>query len=145
MGNEENRQIYCKVLEKLPKAEDGKAPLKDDVITVLLTFSGVVGSAVFVHVPFFFVLDEKSPSVILDALLVSNILGILLLFFMGYWREEEPLITKKIWTGSMTALIAVIITGFTIVLGGSGHSPQHAAIPGITMLMGRRSGNKIFF
>jgi hypothetical protein len=37
---------------------------------------------------------------------------------MGYWREEEPRITKKIWTGSMTALIAVIITGFTIVLGG---------------------------
>ncbi len=118
LDNEEKERIYKKVLEKLPKTEAGKVPLKDDAITVFLAFALVVGSAVLVLVPFFFVLDEKSPSVILDALLVSNILGILLLFFMGYWREEEPRITKKIWTGSMTALIAVIITGFTIVLGG---------------------------
>jgi hypothetical protein len=56
--------------------------------------------------------DEKS----------DNFIGYILvpgeLFFMGYWREEEPRITKKIWTGSMTALIAVIIIMVTLVLGG---------------------------
>jgi hypothetical protein len=54
--------------------------------------------------------DEKS----------DNFIGYILfpgeLFFMGYWREEEPRITKKIRTGSMTALIAVIISVFTIAL-----------------------------
>ena len=54
----------------------------------------------------------------MNALLISTIPGILLLFLMGYWREEEPRITKKIWTGSMTALIAFIISVVTIALGG---------------------------
>jgi uncharacterized membrane protein len=85
---------------------------------VLLAFLLVVGSAVFELVPFFFVLDERSALVLLNALLFSPILGIFLLFFMGYWSEEEIRITKKIRTGSMTALIAVIITVFTLVLGG---------------------------
>jgi len=118
LDDEEKEHIYRKVLEKLPEADIGKVPLKDDIITVLLAFSLVVGSAIFVLVPFFFVLGEKSTSVIMNALLISNILGILLLFLMGYWREEEPRITKKIWTGSMTALIAFIITVVTIALGG---------------------------
>jgi hypothetical protein len=33
-------------------------------------------------------------------------------------EKREPRITKKIWMGSMTALIAVIITVVTLVLGG---------------------------
>ena len=106
------------MLEKLPDADIGKISLKDEVIMLLPAFSLVVGSAIIVLVPFFFVLGEKSTSVILNALLISNILGILLLFLMGYWREEEPRITKKIWTGSMTALVAFIITVVTIALGG---------------------------
>ena len=53
----------------------------------------------------------------MNALLISTIPGILLLFLMGYWREEELRITKKIWTGSMTALTAFIITVVTLVLG----------------------------
>jgi hypothetical protein len=56
--------------------------------------------------------DEKS----------DNFIGYILvpgeLFFMGYWQEEELRRTKKILTGSKTALIAVIITVFTLVLGG---------------------------
>jgi len=54
----------------------------------------------------------------MNALIISNIPGILLLFLRGYWREEELRITKKIWTGSMTALTAFIITVVTLVLGG---------------------------
>ena len=105
------------MLEKLPEADIGKVSLKDEVITVLLAFSLVVGSAIFVLVPFFFVTGEKSTSVIMNALLISTIPGILLLFLMGYWREEELRITKKIRTGSMTALTAFIITVVTLVLG----------------------------
>ena len=56
------------MLEKLPEADIGKVSLKDDVITVLLAFSLVVGSAIFVLVPFFFVTDEKSNSMIMNAL-----------------------------------------------------------------------------
>jgi len=41
----------------------------------------------------------KEVIVIMNALLISTIPGILLLFLMGYWREEELRITKKIWNG----------------------------------------------
>ena len=54
----------------------------------------------------------------MNALLIATIPGILLLFLMGYWREEELRITKKIWTGSITVLTACIITVVTLVLGG---------------------------
>jgi len=63
-----------------------------------------------------------NPELLLPDAKSDNFMGYILfpgeLFFMGYWREEEPQITKKIRTGSMTALIAVIITVFTLVLGG---------------------------
>jgi VIT1/CCC1 family predicted Fe2+/Mn2+ transporter len=80
----------------------------------------VAGSAIFVLVPFFFIHDEKSPSAILNALLISTIPGILLLFLRGYGREEEHRIIKKIWTGSVTALVAFIVTGIIPALGGTG-------------------------
>ena len=99
LDDEEKEHIYREVLEKLPDADIGKIFLKDEVITVLPAFSLLVGSAIFVLVPFFFVCGEKSTSGILNALLISTIPGILLLFLMGYWREEELRITKKIWNG----------------------------------------------
>jgi hypothetical protein len=110
LNDEEKEHIYREVLEKLPDADIGKIPLKEEVITVLPAFSPGVWSAIFVPVSFSFVLGEKSTSVIFNALLISTIPGILLWFLMGYWREEEHQITRKIWTGSVTALVAFIIT-----------------------------------
>jgi len=118
LDDQEKEQVYRKVLEKLPKTDAGKVTLRDDITTVLLAFSLVVGSAVIVLVPFFFVLDERTVPAVMNALLISNFLGIVLLFLMGYWREEEPRFIKKIWSGSMTALIALVITLVTIYLGG---------------------------
>ncbi len=91
LDDEEKERIYRKVLEKLPKTEAGKVLLKDDTITVLLAFSQVVGSVVFVLVPFFFVLDENSASVLLNALLILTIFTPHYLIFSrsGYFSPRE--------------------------------------------------------
>jgi VIT1/CCC1 family predicted Fe2+/Mn2+ transporter len=117
LDDEDKEHSYREVLEKLPDADIGKISLKDEVITVLPAFSHVAGSAIFVLVPFFFIHDEKSPSAILNALLISTIPGILLLF-LGI-REGEHRITK-IWMGSVTALVAFIVTVVTPALKGIG-------------------------
>jgi hypothetical protein len=112
MDEEDKEQIYQIVEKKVPGVELGRVSIKDDIITVLIAFGLVVGSSVIVMVPFL----VFSP--VMTALVISNITGILLLFFMGYWREEDKRVTKKLITGGFTALVALIITIVTVVLGG---------------------------
>jgi hypothetical protein len=57
-------------------------------------------------------------SPVTTALKISNVTGILLLFIMGYWREEDKRTSKKLITGGFTALVALIITLVTVYLGG---------------------------
>lgn len=112
MDEEDKEQIYQIIHEKVPGIDLGKVSLKEDIVTVLIAFSLVVGSSIIVMIPFLIF------SPVMNALKISNFTGIFLLFFMGYWREEDTRITKKLITGGFTALVALIITIVTIVLGG---------------------------
>jgi VIT1/CCC1 family predicted Fe2+/Mn2+ transporter len=100
------------VSTKLATAEEVKVPLKQDLITVGLALALVVGSAIVVIIPFYLIDDT------LQALAVSNIAGIALLFIIGVWREESKRISKKFATGLGTAFLALIITVVTVALGG---------------------------
>jgi hypothetical protein len=111
--DEAQRKVLVKnVTANLAAAEEVKVPLKQDLTTVGLALVLVVGAAIVVIIPFL-VIDD-----VLQALLVSNILGIGLLFFMGVWREQSKKISKKLTTGAVTALLALIITVVTVALGG---------------------------
>ncbi|MDD1663674.1 MAG: hypothetical protein LUQ60_08035 [Methanomicrobiales archaeon] len=112
LDDKEKEQIYQIVHTKVPGIELGKVSLKDDAMTILIAFGLVVGSSIIVMIPFLVVND------VMTALKISNITGIILLFFMGYWREEEPAVSRKLITGGVTALVALIITFVTIALGG---------------------------
>ena len=112
LEDEDRKQIYQIVNKKLPGIDLGSVSIRDDIVTVLIAFGLVVGSSIVVMIPFL-VIDP-----VMTALVVSNVLGIVLLFFMGYWREEAKGIGKKLTTGLLTAFIALIITVVTIVLGG---------------------------
>jgi len=112
LEDEDRKQIYQIVNKKLPGIDLGSVSIRDDALTVLIAFGLVVGSSIVVMIPFL-VIDP-----VMTALVVSNVLGIVLLFFMGYWREEAKGIGKKLTTGLLTAFIALIITVVTIVLGG---------------------------
>lgn len=108
----ERKDLVGKVSAKLAAAEDVKVPIKQDLITIGAALFLVVGAAIVVIIPFYLIDD------VLQALLVSNVLGIALLFFMGVWREQSKKIGKKLLTGFATALLALIITVVTVVLGG---------------------------
>jgi len=108
----ERKGLVEKVTTKLAAADEVKIPLREDLITIGLALLLVVGAAIVVILPFYLIDD------VLDALLVSNVLGIAMLFFMGVWREQSKKISKKLLTGSVTALIALIITVVTVALGG---------------------------
>jgi VIT1/CCC1 family predicted Fe2+/Mn2+ transporter len=112
LDDRDREQIYQIVHRKVPSLDLGKVSLKDDVMTILIAFGLVVGSAIIVMIPFLLIGD------VMKALVVSNTTGIILLFFMGYWREEEPAVSRKLITGGVTALVALIITLVTIALGG---------------------------
>jgi hypothetical protein len=53
-----------------------------------------------------------------QALDLSNLLGIVLLFGVGYFRALDKNFFSKIMYGFISSLIGIIIAGITIVLGG---------------------------
>jgi VIT1/CCC1 family predicted Fe2+/Mn2+ transporter len=61
----------------------------------------------------FFLMDDAGV-----ALWVSNFLGILLLFGVGYTRALDKRPLSRIAMGFGTSLLGFIIAGITVVLGG---------------------------
>ena len=112
MEEKDKEKIYQIVEKNVAGIDLGHVSIKEDMVTVLIAFGLVVGSSIIVMVPFLVV------SPVMNALIISNITGILLLFVMGYWREEDKRIAKKLITGGLTAFVALIITIVTIRLGG---------------------------
>jgi hypothetical protein len=112
MDEKDKEQIYQIVEKNVTKIDLGRVSNKDDLATILIALGLVVGSSVIVMIPFLLF------SPVTNALIISNITGILLLFIMGYWREEDERITQKLITGGLTAFLALIITIVTVVLGG---------------------------
>ncbi len=112
MDEKDKEQVYQIVEKNVSRIDLGSVSIKEDIVTVLIAFGLVVGSSIIVMLPFFLF------SPVMTALKISNITGILLLFFMGYWREEDKRIAKKLIIGGFTAFVALIITLVTIILGG---------------------------
>ena len=112
MDEKDKEQIYQIVEKNVPGVDLGHVSIKEDIITVAIAFGLVVGSSIIVILPFLWF------SPVTTALKISNITGILLLFIMGYWREEDKRTSKKLITGGFTALVALIITLVTVYLGG---------------------------
>ena len=112
MDKDDQEKIFQIINKSARKIDLGHVSLKEDIITVLITFVLVVGSSVLVMLPFLIV------SPVMIALKISNVVGILLLFFMGYWRQEDKRISKKLITGCVTAFVAFIVSVVTIILGG---------------------------
>jgi hypothetical protein len=112
MDEKDKEQVYQIVEKNVSGVDLGRVSIKEDIVTILIAFGLVVGSSIIVMIPFLLF------SPVMTALRISNITGIFLLFFMGYWREEDKRIAKKLITGGFTALVALIITLVTIILGG---------------------------
>jgi VIT1/CCC1 family predicted Fe2+/Mn2+ transporter len=112
MDEGDRAQAIQKISQNLSKEEPTKISWKDDLIVIGISILLVLGTALFVVMPFYIIQD------LMDALLVSNILCIVVLFMLGFYREESKSLLRKVVSGQFTALIGVIITVITVMLGG---------------------------
>ncbi len=110
---EQRTRFYHRLAELLADTEGRRrvTPAESAVI-VLGTFLRSAVAGLIVVAPFYLIGDPGT------ALRVSNLLGILLLFGVGALRAIEGGIASRLTTGLGTALIGIIVTVITIVLGG---------------------------
>jgi VIT1/CCC1 family predicted Fe2+/Mn2+ transporter len=110
----ENRlQLYEKLTGFLSGVDNREKLSSHDAITIILgTFILSAGAGVIVVAPFF-VIDN-----VIQALKVSNVLGIVLLFVVGFFRALDKNFFSKVIFGFGSSMIGIIIAGMTILLGG---------------------------
>jgi len=119
---EERLEIYQKLVQYLSFVEERKKMSLRDAATIILgTLIISTVSGLIVVMPFF-LMDSNLPFFVKEdietALKISNLLGILLLFVVGYYRAFSKDLSSKIISGIDTSFIGIIITVITIVLGG---------------------------
>lgn len=110
---ETRSQLYRKLVEFLSGVEPRERLSPRQAATIILgTFLLSAGAGLIVVIPFFLIRDVGS------ALLVSNALGIVLLFGVGYFRAIDRSVLPRIMYGFVSSLIGIFIAGITVVLGG---------------------------
>jgi VIT1/CCC1 family predicted Fe2+/Mn2+ transporter len=106
-------QLYQKLTRFLSTVDEREKLSPRQALTIIFgTFLLSSGAGLVVVFPFF-VIDD-----VMQALILSNISGILLLFIVGYSRAFERNFLSRIINGFASAFIGIIISVITVVLGG---------------------------
>jgi hypothetical protein len=106
-------QLYERLSQFLAGVKTREKIAPREAATILFgTFLLSAGAGVIVVLPFFFIDDAG------QALIVSNLAGILLLFGIGYTRTRDRSFPLKVLYGFGSSFIGVIIAVITIALGG---------------------------
>lgn len=106
-------EIYQKFAQYLSGVDTREKMSSHDAMTIILgTFMLSAGAGLIVVLPFFVIQNVE------QALNLSNVLGIVLLFGVGYFRALDKNFFSKVMYGFISSLIGIIIAGITIVLGG---------------------------
>lgn len=110
---DQRRNLYQKLVEYLSKVDAReKMTLRESLAIIWGTFIRSAGAGLIVVIPFYLIDDNQA------ALAVSNLLGILLLFGVGYLRALDRQPIPRLVMGFGTSLLGFIIAGITVVLGG---------------------------
>jgi len=110
----ENRlQLYEKLTEYLSGVDTREKLSWHEAVTIILgTFIRSAGAGLIVVTPFFVLHNVE------QALILSNVLGIFLLFGVGYFRALDRNFFSKVIFGFGSSFIGIIIAVITIVSGG---------------------------
>ncbi len=110
---EYRRQLYLKFVHFLSGVDIREKLSPHEAMTIIIgTFMLSSGAGLIVVIPFFVIQDVG------QALNVSNALGIILLFGVGYFRALDKNFFSKVMYGFISSLIGIFIAGITVVLGG---------------------------
>jgi len=110
---EDRVQLYDRLIEFLAGSVSREKVSPGEAATILLgTFLRSTVAALVIVAPFFLIGDVG------QALIVSNLFGIVLLFAVGYGRALEKDLVSRVVSGVGAAMIGVVIAAITIALGG---------------------------
>ena len=108
-------KVYESIVEYLsrPQVKEKRAPsLKIFFPIILSTFLLSAGAGVIVLIPFTVFRDVKY------AIAISNVLGVVVLFLVGFLRQYERGFSRRIVSGSLAAFLGAVIAFITVILGG---------------------------
>lgn len=112
--NEKNREeFYQRLVKHLSEVEVREKPSTRDSFNIVLSTFLISTTAGFIVVFPFFLIDDLG-----KALSISNLLGISLLFIIGFYRAQGRSLSAKVTTGFGTAVIGIIVAVITTLLGG---------------------------
>jgi membrane protein YdbS with pleckstrin-like domain len=104
------------VLENLSNSTaKEKVPIKDDLITIIADMGLNLGACIVILLPLI-LLRNVIP--LPDSLNIAVVTAVFLLFIIGLWVETQKGWRFKLRKGALYAVLGVIITLLTWVLGG---------------------------
>lgn len=110
---EKRTELYRNLMNHLDEVGAKRTPSRWDALSIVsATFAISTAAGLAVVAPFFLVAGLKT------ALDISNMLGICLLFIIGYHRAYEKSASARMIMGFGTAIIGIVIAAVTILLGG---------------------------
>ena len=113
LPKENRRKLYQELTRYLSTASIREKLSPYDTITLIFgTFLRSTAAGVIIVTPFFVINNVN------QALNISNLAGIFLLFGVGYFRALDENFFQKVQFGFGSALIGIAIAVITIVLGG---------------------------
>jgi VIT1/CCC1 family predicted Fe2+/Mn2+ transporter len=112
LDEKDRNDVLEKISLGMKKDDPPRGSLKEDLTIIAITVGLVLGTGAFVVLPFYLIED------LAEALLVSNIMCIMVLFILGFYRWETKSLVERMGSGIVTALVGVIITVVTVILGG---------------------------
>lgn len=116
LDDNQKQVIYEEVLDKLSKAESKeKVPIKDDTITIFLGFCLNLGACLVVILPFLLLQNILG---IRLSVYISIVVAIFLLFIIGVWTQTSKSLRLKFRRGLIYAVLGIVITILTLILGG---------------------------
>ena len=116
LNEDEKKSIYEKVVSNLAKVESKeKVPIKDDFMTIFLDFCLNFGACLVIILPLALLQNWVAiPTLVTLGMLIA----IIMMFFFGIWIETRKSWKLKVRKGILYAVLGVIITILTYILGG---------------------------
>jgi Flp pilus assembly protein TadB len=114
VNDEDKKKIIDEVVASLAQSEHEKHPPHKESATIILADMGLnVGAAFVILVP---IILSLFGLYVQTALYLSWIIAVVLMFLIGLWVEESPVLAKKLKYGFYYAALALFILVLVIVL-----------------------------
>lgn len=113
IDEKDRMHLYGNLIRFLSGVNERERLHPRDAATIILgTLLLSAAAGLIVVCPFFFIPDVR------QALILSNIAGIALLFCVGYLRAFDRDFLQRMLLGFGSSLVGIIIAGITVIMGG---------------------------